>query len=211
MPVPIPYVAAYSNELGPAESELCLEWPANGKPPHLAYQHPRPDDRDSHGNLWVRMTRPGAEELGAVRFDSMDPLRQRRCMEELLCQVCAEPAEREHGTLFIEWQHENEPPMRPNRITTDMPPVCPTCLPLSLRYCRYLRDEKSVTLLLVRKSVLCGVSGTLYRVDPSLTQWIPSGADAYSSFNKPRFPGMLAQRMYRRLHGVTVLSMDPAS
>ncbi|MFE9612686.1 hypothetical protein [Streptomyces sp. NPDC006012] len=207
MPALAPYVAAYSNELGPRESELCIEVPRNGVP-HIAYVHPRPEDRDPHGNLWARMTRPPEGERGRVMFDCMDPLRQRECMAGLLCQVCTQPAETSSGTVFVEWQRPGEQPKRPDRITTDTPPVCRTCLSLSLRRCPFLRDEESVSVLLVRKSVISGVSGTLYRVSDDLTRWIPSEQDAYSSFNKPRYPGMLAQRLYRKLRGVTVLNAN---
>lgn len=203
----MPYVVAYSNELGPRESDLCLEVPRNGVP-HIAYQHPRPNDRDAHGNLWARMTRPPEGERGRVIFDSMDPLRQRECMEGLLCQVCAKPAETSAGALFIEWQRPGEQPKPLSRIATDAPPVCRTCLPLSLRHCPFLPSEETMRVLLVRKSNPSGVSGTLYRVSGDLRTWIPSEQDAYSSFNKPRQPGMLAQRLYRKLRGVTVLDLD---
>ncbi|MFJ7061114.1 hypothetical protein ACIQVA_25885 [Streptomyces microflavus] len=146
-------------------------------------------------------------EGGRVLFESVDSARQRECMEGLLCQVCAKPAEREDGTLFIEWQHVNEPPMRLNRIRTDMPPLCPPCVPLSLRHCPFLRRDQSAVLLRARKAVPCGVSGTIYRVGPKLDRWIPSEYDAYSSFSKPRHPGMLAVRLYSKLRGVTVV--DP--
>jgi hypothetical protein len=65
-----------------------------------------------------------------------------------------------------------------------------------------------VRVLLVRKSVLSGVSGTLYRVSDDLKRWIPSKQDFYSSFNRPRYPGMLAQRLYRKLRGVAVLETN---
>ncbi|QNE75637.1 hypothetical protein [Streptomyces finlayi] len=207
MPALVPYVAAYSNELGPRESDMCLEVPRNGVP-HIAYTHPRPDDRDAHGNLWARMTRPPESERGRVMWASMDPLRQRECMEGLLCQVCAKPAETDTGALFVEWERPGEEPTPLNRITTDAPPVCLTCLPLAFLACPFLRDDRTAVVLLARKSVLSGVSGTLYRVADDLRTWIPSDSDAYSSFTKPRCPGMLAQRLYRKLRGVTVV--DPA-
>ncbi|MFJ6566875.1 hypothetical protein ACIQNU_05610 [Streptomyces sp. NPDC091292] len=206
MPALIPYVTAYSNELGPRESDLCLEVPRNGVP-HLAYMHPRPDDRDAHGNLWARMTRPPEDERGRALWAFMDPLRQRECMDRLLCQVCAKPAETDAGTVFIEWQRPGGGPKPLNKITTDAPPVCLTCLPVTFQACPFLRDEKTARVLLARKSVLSGVSGTLYRVAADLQSWIPSEQDAYSSFNKPRYPGMLAQRLHRKLRGVTVLDL----
>ncbi|SCE19919.1 hypothetical protein GA0115261_1037118 [Streptomyces sp. OspMP-M43] len=204
MPVPIPYVAALSSDLPFLESDLCIEVPRNGEP-HIAYMKPRPGERDAHGNLWGRMKRvPG----GRVLFESVDPARQRECMERLLCQVCARPAERADGTLFIEWQHPSEPPMRLDKLKTDMPPLCPTCVPVSLRHCPFLRHDQSAVVLRVRKSVPCGVAGTVYRADLELDRWIPSAHDAYSSYTKPRYPGMIAVRMFRRLRGVTVVDPD---
>ncbi|MFD4796142.1 hypothetical protein [Streptomyces anulatus] len=147
-------------------------------------------------------------EGGRVEFDCLDPLRQRECMERLLCQVCAQPAERADGTLFIEWQHDNEPPMRLNRIRTDMPPLCPPCVPVSLRHCPFLRRDQSAVLLRARKAVPCGVSGTVYQADLKRDRWVPSEDDVYSSYNAPRFPGMLAARLYSKLRGVAVVDPD---
>ncbi|MDJ1644508.1 hypothetical protein [Streptomyces pakalii] len=204
MSVPAPYVAAVSSDLAPLETDLCVEVPRNGVP-RIAYVKPRPGDRDAHGNLWGRHDRVTG---GRVLFGEMDAERQRECMEGLLCQICGQPAEREGGTLFFEWQRPDAPPMQLNRIRTDMPPLCPTCVPVSLRYCPHLRDSPSAVLLRVRKSIPCGVGGTIYQVSPDMNHWIPSFADAYSSYNKPRHPGMLAVRMFRKLRGVTVVAPE---
>ncbi|MEU8619963.1 hypothetical protein [Streptomyces sp. NPDC048623] len=130
-------------------------------------------------------------------------------MDNLLCQVCAKPAEREDGTLFIEWQHPEAPPLRLNRIRTCQPPLCPPCVRLSLQHCPHVRNEPTAVVLCARSSVVSGVSGTVYSLDPLFTKWIPSDRDVYSSYTKPRYPGMLAQRLYRKLRGVTV--RDPNS
>ncbi|MYR97061.1 MULTISPECIES: hypothetical protein [unclassified Streptomyces] len=204
MSVPAPYVAALSSDLQPLETELCVEVPRNGVP-RIAYVEPRPGERDAHGNLWCRKTRvPG----GHVLFGEMDPERQRECMEGLLCQICAQPAERKDRTLFIEWQHDDEPPMRLNRIKTDMPPLCPSCVPVALRHCPFLRRDQSAVLLRVRKSIPCGVGGTTYQASADMNHWIPVFPDAYSSYNKPRHPGLLAGRMLGKLRGVTVVAPE---
>ncbi|SDB96830.1 hypothetical protein F610DRAFT_00773 [Streptomyces sp. LaPpAH-199] len=200
----MPYVAALSSDLAPRANELCLEVPRNGIP-HIAYVVPRPGDRDAHGNLWGRMERvPG----GRVLFGEMDPERQRECMEGLLCQICGQPAEREGGTLFFEWQRPGAPPLRLDRIKTDMPPLCPPCVPLSLRHCPFLRRGESAVLLRVRKSILCGVGGTVYQARADLGNWLPAASNVYSSYSRPRQPGMLAARMYRKLRGTA--TVDPS-
>lgn len=113
-----PFVASRSTDQGVSHSELTIGDGANG--PQLAYRNMRPEDRDKHGNLWVRVhDRPG----GRVLYDSMHPLRQRLCMEGMLCQICAGPADRnKDGWLFIDWLREDSPPTWPERSVTAMPP-----------------------------------------------------------------------------------------
>ncbi|WP_326698491.1 hypothetical protein OG909_14860 [Streptomyces sp. NBC_01754] len=184
MRVPIPYVAARSSDLAPLESDLCVEVPRNGLP-RLAYVHSRAGDRDAHGNLWARMT---GGEGGTVLYHSMHPTRQRECMEKLLCQVCGKPARTATGTLFIDWLEDDSPPAWPEGVVTGMPPVCRLCAPTSLRHCPVLRNDVEPAVLLVRKSVVCGVSGTIYRVKGQLEGWIPSEEDVYSSYTRPGTP-----------------------
>ncbi len=81
-------------------------------------------------------------------------------------------------------------------------------MPVALRHCPFLRHDPSVVLLRARKSIPCGVAGTLFRVADDLTQWIPSALDGYSSYTKPRHPGMLAVRMFRKLRGTA--TVDPS-
>jgi hypothetical protein len=50
------------------------------------------------GALWARMT----SETGQPFYGLLHPTRQRTCMESLLCQVCAKPADRtRRGVLFL--------------------------------------------------------------------------------------------------------------
>ncbi|MEW5355998.1 hypothetical protein [Streptomyces sp. 16-176A] len=129
-------------------------------------------------------------------------------MDRLFRQTCGRAAETSAGTLFVEWQRPWDGPLQLNKITTDAPPVCRICLPLAFRSCPFLRDEKTGVVLLVRKSVLSGVGGTIYHVSDDLERWIPSEEDTYSSFYTPRHPGMLSQRSYRELRGVTLLETN---
>ncbi|MFF6907583.1 hypothetical protein ACFY9Q_16725 [Streptomyces sp. NPDC012389] len=41
-----------------------------------------------------------------------------------------------------------------------------------------------------------------------MNHWIPVFPDAYSSYNKPRHPGLLAGRMLGKLRGVTVVAPE---
>ncbi|MFC8075164.1 hypothetical protein ACFUN8_06460 [Streptomyces sp. NPDC057307] len=201
VPPATPYVAARSTDKGPRKAELSVEFTAKG--PRLAYKHPRPGDRDSHGNLWIRMEEP--TEPGRILYDSMHPARQRTCMERMLCQICAGPADRDrHGWLFIDWRREDSPPTWPERSITSMPPLCTAHVQLSLRQCPFLRRTEHAVLR-VRKPHLYGASGTLYRLTDH--GWLASENDALFPYSKPRHPGLLASRLHRELRGVTVTDL----
>lgn len=201
MPLDTPYVAARSTDKGPRKAELTVEFAPKG--PRLAYTHTRPEDRDSHGNLWVRMAEP--DKPGRVLYDSMHPHRQRVCMERMLCQICAEPADRDkRGWLFIDWRRGDSPPTWPERSITSMPPLCAAHVHVSLTQCPFLRRTEHAVLR-VRRPHLYGVSGTLYRLTDA--GWHASDDDALLPYNKPRHPGLLASRLHRELRHVTVV--DP--
>ncbi|MFF3626414.1 hypothetical protein [Streptomyces sp. NPDC002164] len=126
-------------------------------------------------------------------------------MEGLLCQVCAEPADRnEQGWLFLDWRRLDAPLTWPERSVTSMPPLCAEHARVSVRQCPYLRRAE-YAVLRVRKPQLYGVSGTLYQLAD--TGWHTSENDVLSPYSSPRLPGMLASRLHRQLRGVTVVDL----
>ncbi|MFJ2603764.1 hypothetical protein ACIO13_02075 [Streptomyces sp. NPDC087425] len=200
MPLTTPYVAARASDKAPLKSELTIEYGPTG--PRLAYTTKRPNDRDAHGNLWLRVDE-SPDNPGRVLYDCMHSTRQRRCMEGMLCQICAQPADRDkQGWLFIDWRRPDSPPTWPERSVTSMPPLCAEHAQLSLRQCPFLRRDEHV-LLRVRKPHLYGVSGTLHRLTPN--GWVSSDTGYLSPYSEPRFPGMLASFLHRELRGVTVV------
>jgi hypothetical protein len=90
----VPYVTEWSEEQKPPF--VVVERPGMG----IAYADESLVDRDSNGVLWFRMaSRPG---IGRPVFGKVHPLRQRRAMRRLLCQVCAGPADRtDDGVLWL--------------------------------------------------------------------------------------------------------------
>ncbi|MEE1789380.1 hypothetical protein PUR28_01045, partial [Streptomyces sp. BE308] len=90
MPLLTPYVASRSTDRGMPESALTVAFTASG--PRLAYRATRPPDRARHGHLGVRIE--DSPDPGHVQYDSLHSTRQRTCMEHLLCQICAQPADR---------------------------------------------------------------------------------------------------------------------
>ncbi|WP_405796766.1 hypothetical protein [Streptomyces sp. NBC_01506] len=198
-PLTTPYVAARDTDRGVLESLLDIEFTASG--PRLTYKCVRPEDRDAHGFLWTRVEE--SPEPGRVQFGLMHSTRQRTCMERMLCQICAQPADRtKDGWLFIDWRREDSPPTWPEKAVTTMPPLCAEHVPLSERQCPFLRHREHV-LLRVRKPQLYGVSGTLYTL--TADGWRTSADDVLCQYSKPRHPGMLASRLHRQLRGVTAV------
>ncbi|MEU3653496.1 hypothetical protein AB0E67_11805 [Streptomyces sp. NPDC032161] len=197
MPLMTPYVATRSTEQSVGVPELTIEFASGG--PRIAYRRPRPGDRDHHGNLWVRMSESTG---GRVLYDCMNVPRQRACMENLLCQVCGGPADRnKQGWLFLDWRRPDSPPTRPERSLTSMPPLCAEHARVSVRQCPFLR-KADYAVLRVRKPQLYGVSGAVYQLTD--TGWRASDNDVLAPYSQPRLPGMLASRLHRRLRGVTV-------
>lgn len=149
-----PYITAWSAEQTPPV--VLVEHPEGG----IAYQDETLADRDRHGVLWFRTPfRPGQ---GRPEFGKVHPMRQRRTMQRLLCQVCAGPADcTEDGVLWLLKDHREDWPSWPNGMGVTEPPVCVPCVRLALRLCPALRT--GAALLRAGSFMLAGVHGTLYR------------------------------------------------
>lgn len=123
-------------------------------------------DRDGNGVLWQRiLVNPGA---GRPEFGNVHSGRQRRAMRNLLCQVCAGPADHDKfGTLWLlpdyPGYHESWPGW-PERMATPEPPVCLPCAHTALRACPALR--KGHVAIRVGRSMVGGVRGVLYKPGP---------------------------------------------
>ncbi|WP_394615285.1 hypothetical protein JNUCC0626_36605 [Lentzea sp. JNUCC 0626] len=126
----------------------------------VGYAQELPGDRDGHGVLWQKVVeRPGK---GKPRFGKVHPARQRRAMAELLCQVCAGPADRTaDGVLWLFQDHREDWKRWPEGMAAVEPPVCVGCVAISLRRCPAL--QRSAVAVRVRSFEIVGVRGTLYR------------------------------------------------
>ncbi|KOV82476.1 hypothetical protein ADL03_24485 [Nocardia sp. NRRL S-836] len=127
----------------------------------VGYVNELPGDRDEHGVLWVKV----AERHGAGKpdFARVHPARQRQAMKELLCQVCAKPADRtSDGVLWLMRDHrETEDPDWPEHMASVEPPTCVPCIEISLRRCPALR--RGAVAVRVHEYSVMGVRGTLYK------------------------------------------------
>ncbi|MET8763032.1 hypothetical protein [Lentzea sp. NPDC004782] len=149
-----PYITTWS-----VEQELpsrLVERPGCG----VGYADELLGDRDARGVLWQRpAVRHG---VGKPEFGKVHPLRQRRAMRRLLCQVCAGPADQnDGGVLWLLRDHRGDWPEWPEGMACTEPPVCAPCVALSLRLCPALCC--GAVAFRVRASEVAGVRGALYR------------------------------------------------
>jgi len=152
-------------------------------------------DRDAKGVLWQRAAI--RHEVGRPEFGKVHPLRQRRAMRRLLCQVCAEPADRnDDGVLWLLRDYRNDWPEWPNGMASTEPPICIPCVATSLRQCPALR--RGAVALRVREFEVVGVRGALYR--NGLRG--PVAAEAVNmAYDDPDVRWMVASALIRELRG----------
>lgn len=194
-PVVVPYVTAWTGEQDPPVSITAR--PGGG----IAYADESLADRDNNGVLWFRTPfRPGD---GRPDFGRVHPLRQRRTMRRLLCQVCAGPADRtDDGVLWLLQDHRDDWPDWPNRMGVTEPPVCVPCVRTSVRLCPALR--RGAVAVRARSYPLDGVHGALYR--PGSPPVMVGTASV--SLDNPAVRWMRAVSLARELHGCTFVPLD---
>lgn len=194
-----PYIASWSEE-GDVPSSV-IERPGLG----IGYIDETVLDRDRHGVLWERaLSRPG---LGEPLFAKVHPLRQRRVMGRLLCNVCAKPAHRDETSVL--WLLKDERPGWPQwhdwpeRMATTEPPVCLPCVRLSVRLCPALRP--GAVAVRVRRAPVSGVQGMRYRSGGLLP--IPRD-DALVAYDDPDARWVKASKLVRELFDCTIVPLE---
>lgn len=189
----VPYVTTWSTER-PSPARVVTH-PRFG----IAYADETMGDRDGNGVLWPRMpSRPGH---GRPEFGKVHPLRQRRAMRRLLCQVCAGPADRTGlGVLWMLRDFRADWPGWPERMAAIEPPVCLPCAHTSIRACPSLR-EGYVTVR-VRESTVSGVYGVRYQPGT-----LAPVEDATLAFDDPDIRWVRAAQLVRELRGCAIVDL----
>ncbi|WP_157984777.1 hypothetical protein [Lentzea terrae] len=191
-----PYITAWS-----AEQDLpcvLVEWPDRG----IGYANELLSDRDRHGVLWQQTAL--RHRVGWPEFTRVRPLRQRRAMELLLCQVCGGPADRnDDGVLWLQRDHRDDWPQWPEGMASMEPPVCLTCVPVAMQMCPVLR--RGAVLVHVREYQIAGVRGALYRRSVLAPSAIVAGNFTYDD---PAVRRVLASALIRELRGCTTVSFE---
>ena len=189
-----PYITAWSGEQ--AEPVEVVER-AGG----IGYLDEALADRDRFGVLWSRMPLRSGE--GRPDFGRVHPLRQRRTMLRLLCQVCAGPADQtDDGVLWLLKDHRNDWPGWPNRMGVTEPPTCLSCVHESITRCPALR--RGAAVVRARHYPVAGVRGVLYRGSGR-----PVAVDeATVAYDDPTIRWIRAMNLVRQLNGCTIIPIS---
>jgi hypothetical protein len=152
-PIIAPYITAWSAEVDPPATVVGI--PGGG----IGYADEKATDRDKHGVLWARASRHPGE--GRPVFKKVHPIRQRRAMRNLLCQVCGGPADRnDDGVLWLLRDFRDDWQGWPNQMSVTEPPVCQPCVHLSMKLCPALR--RGAAVIRARQHPIVAVRGSLH-------------------------------------------------
>jgi hypothetical protein len=194
----VPYIAEWSIEK-PLPTELVQHGRLG-----IGYADEMPTDRDRDGVLWTRMvSQPGQ---GKPLYWRLHPLRQRRAMRRLLCQVCAGPTEyTNQGHLWLLVDQPKKWLDWPEDVVNPFPPVCLRCARLSVRLCPPLRRG----FVAVRAhSTPHGVIGVLFREGISAPVVSRNDDGAAIAYTDPAIRWTQAMQLTRTLHGSTIVDLD---
>jgi len=195
----VPYVVTWAGE--ELLSTVVVRRPEGG----IGYADETLMDRDERGVLWTRIaTRIGA---GRPLFTKLHPLRQRRAMSRLLCQVCGEPADQtDEGALWLLPNRPGHEPNWPEGIPVMMPPVCVACARLSVRMCPALR---SGYVAVRARSRICGVSGACFEPNGRSLRLVPEqDEDDIIYHGQPAIRWVMATQRVRLLYGCRFVDLD---
>ncbi|MGK5531893.1 hypothetical protein [Streptomyces sp. URMC 129] len=195
----VPYITAWSSEQ--RLNALVIAHPRVG----IGYPDETVADRDAHGVLWTRTDcRPGQ---GRPEFGRVHPLRQRRAMRKLLCQICAAPADRtDQGVLWLLGDDRTDWPGWPERMAATHPPVCLPCARVAVRACPFLR--RNYVAVRVRDSRIAGVHGVRYRPGWPFPEVADGGDGILLPYDHPDIPWVRAAQLIRELRGCTIVDLD---
>jgi hypothetical protein len=195
-PTFVPHITAWSLEHPQARGLVA-------GPDGLAYTDESPEDRDPDGALWTNWSQ--CRYRGTPRFAIVHPQRQRTAMQELLCQVCAQPADVDsRGVLWLLEDNRDDFPHWPEELLTTHPPVCLPCTQEAIESCPHL--NKGFVAVRVKRSQIFGVYGSIHARSPgALLGRATPMAVGYEQTERIRW--VLARQLVRVLHACTLV--DP--
>jgi hypothetical protein len=168
----------------------------------IGYRDETSADRDGYGVLWCRT--PSRVGVGRPLFKQTHSLRQREVMRRLLCQVCAQPADRDdRGVLWLLGDHRGDWRGWPEGMGNAHPPLCLPCAHVSVRACPYLR--RGHVAVRTRHHPIAGVSGGVYRPGALFLQLVGVRVLGYDD---PGVRWLQAAQLVRSLHECTLVDLD---
>ncbi|MFE4829635.1 hypothetical protein [Streptomyces sp. NPDC056672] len=193
----VPYIAAWSEEW-PQRKPLVTGRPDRG----VAYVDEHSIDRDDEGVLWRRVLyRQGK---GRPQFGKVHPMRQRRAMQRMLCQICGGPADRDdRGLLWLLPDHRADWPGWPEKMATTHPPVCLPCAAESTRLCPHLR--RSSVAVRVREPRVCGVYGAFHH---PMNPFMGPVDDVIKAYEDHGIRWVIATQLAAQLRGCTFVDLE---
>jgi hypothetical protein len=173
---------------------------------HYADEDPR--DRDARGVLYARVgwnpLGDNGMPTGEPQWKFMHPHRQLHTMQNLLCQVCAQPARTRIGLIFLTGPRDEDPTQ--TEILTNQPPVCAKHVRTVAALCPHM--EKRPMVFLAQSAPMYGVGGVVYgRLFRGGLQVVarPDFAVPYGDSSLTTF---LASQMVRRIRSFRVLDVE---
>lgn len=150
----VPYITAYADEEMPQNLTFRYHPEAGGL--RLTYTDPQPTD----WTYGVLRARHGLTRMGRPEWRKVNTLRQWRCMDHNLCQVCGQTA-RDSRTGRIWWILTEADGTNVTEGYTNAPPTCPGCIPEAITLCPRLR--RSAQVFTAASSTPYAVLGTVLR------------------------------------------------
>ncbi|MGW7824129.1 hypothetical protein ACWGLF_39895 [Streptomyces puniciscabiei] len=201
----VPYITSRTGERPDYLTSLHTTYGADGRL-QLGYCNELREDRDLRGVLWARCSQTIGDDgqpTGRPRWRMVHPARQRQCMEQLRCQVCAQPARTASGIIFLAGPGEVQP--EDAVVRTAQPPVCLKHARLAAEQCPHLDGRP--TVFLVQSAPLYGVIGAPYQYSSDGLQALSATDDALP-YHHPGLGWFLASQMVRRLRAYSVITLD---
>ncbi|MCC5574439.1 hypothetical protein IMZ11_02135 [Microtetraspora sp. AC03309] len=132
----VPYITAWSDEAVPQNLAFRYHVEAGGL--RLTYTDPH----DSDWVYGVLRARQGLSQRGRPEWRLVNTLRQWRCMEHSLCQVCGQTAVDERERIW--WVLTDTDGTSMGDGYTNAPPTCCACIPEAIASCPRLRTSAAV-------------------------------------------------------------------
>jgi hypothetical protein len=196
----VPYITAWTSEH--ITEPTVIQRPASG----IGYLDETTEDRDERGVLWRRV--PSSPGVGQPEFGDIHTGRQRQAMRDLLCQVCAGPADHTaDGVLWLLKDHRGDWPDWPNGMGVTEPPVCLSCARTARHACPALRRTGHVALRIAHYPV-AGILGTLYRPGRLYPTATTTNKKVMVPFEDPTLRWICAVHLVREITGCTIVDLD---